>query len=112
MNKTNYFISATRPWASPDAGEKIERWGTDTQAQIDFCLEHCPYADGDCVDCLSGGKGKDAKKPAHRPSKYNPDELKELLRLKKTDKEICDSLGVTARTIRNYKKKLAMSMPA
>lgn len=112
MNKTNYFISAVKPWQSPDAGVKIERWGTDTQAQIDFCLEHCPYADGECADCLASGKGKGSKKPAHRPSKYDPDELRELLRLKKTDKEICDHLGVTARTIRNYKKKLAMSVPA
>lgn len=112
MNTTNYFISSQKPWNSPGAGEKIERWGTDTQAQIDYCLEHCPYADSDCVDCLGERKGKESKKPAHRPSKYNPDELRELLRLKKTDKEICDHLGVTARTIRNYKKKLAMGVPA
>lgn len=112
MKTTNFFISATKPWNSPDAVDKTERWGTDAQAQIDFCLEHCPFADGECVDCLGGGKGPEEKRPPHRPSKYNADELRELLRLKKTDKEICDRLGVTSRTVRNYKKKLAMSMPA
>lgn len=97
------IIHAVAPWNSEDAKavkeELVETYST--QEQIDYCLEHCPYAR--CVDCMSGGK----MESKGRPSRYDPKILRELITLKRTNAEMCAVLGCSERSLRNYKRREA-----
>ena len=55
---------AVAPWNSIYRDDQPERVSQETQDEIDFCLHHCPYANTECCDCLSGGKPEKAKKGA------------------------------------------------
>lgn len=102
MEKTleSMVITAVAPWNSPYREEKSGS-NTESQQNIDFCLNHCPYADSECCNCLSGGKPK-----AGRPGKIDLDQLAEMLTLKRTSKEICQAFGVTKMAVSLAKKKL------
>ena len=93
-------ISAVRPWFSIDAAMGTDILYHDTAEQISYCIDHCPYKE--CVNCLAGT----ARVEIGRPKKYDAERLRKMLRLKKTDAEICVALSVSARTLRNYKKQL------
>lgn len=93
-------IGAVRPWFSIDAAVSMNINYHDTAEQISYCIDHCPYKE--CVNCLAGN----IKASIGRPKKYDAERLREMLRLKKTDAEICVALSVSARTLRNYKKQL------
>ncbi len=95
-------ITAIAPWKSIYREDVVqEQHTTDTQEEIDFCLHHCPYANTECCDCLSGGK-PDARQ------KIDLDRLKEMLTLKRPNAEICKELGVDRATVYRNKKKLGM----
>lgn len=53
---TNIRIAASKPWKSPDrvkeAGKKGRPLTGDPQAMIDFCLNHCPFPNGECRNCV------------------------------------------------------------
>lgn len=102
VNYESLVIRATVPWQSVYREEKAERHTTDSQEDIDFCLNHCPYASEECCNCLAGGK-PDAKRG--RPEKFDMERLAEMLRLKKTSDEICKELGMSRRSFM-YKKKM------
>ena len=56
-------ITAVVPWKSIYREDTAaEKHTTDTQEEIDFCLNHCPYANTECCNCLSGGKPDTRKK--------------------------------------------------
>ena len=105
MEKTldSMVITAVAPWNSPFREEK-SGLHTDSQQNIDFCLNHCPYADSECCNCLSGGKPKKAE---GRPKKIELERLAEMLTLKRTNSEICQAFGVTRRAVELAKKKLS-----
>lgn len=95
------IIHAVAPWNSEDAkaveARPIETHST--QEQIDYCVNHCPYAK--CIDCMGGGKSE--KKG--RPRQYSPQILRELMTLKRTNAEMCAALGCSERTLRYYKRR-------
>lgn len=97
------IIRAVAPWESEDAkameARPIETHST--QEQIDYCVNHCPYAR--CVDCM--GSRRASKRTRGRPSQYDPKLLRELMTLKLTNAEICTALACSERTLRNYKKR-------
>ncbi len=47
------IVRAVLPWDSADGKDRIEICTHDRQSQIDYCLNHCPYAS--CVNCVAGG---------------------------------------------------------
>lgn len=99
------IIHAVAPWESEDAkaveARSIETHST--QEQIDYCVNHCPYAH--CVDCM--GRRRSERKTAGRPSRYDSQALRELLTLKLTNAEMCRALGCSERALRNYKRREA-----
>ena len=82
------------------------RVSQETQDEIDFCLHHCPYANTECCDCLSGGKPERARKGARE--KIDVERLKEMLRLKVPTAEICEEFGIREETLYRKKKKLGV----
>lgn len=103
VNYESLVIRASVPWQSVYREEVVERHTTDSREDIDFCLNHCPYASDECCNCLAGGK-PEAKRG--RPEKFDIERLAEMLRLKKTSAEICKELGMSRMTVSRYKKKL------
>lgn len=72
----------------------------DSQKDIEKCLYYCPYEE--CVNCLSGGK----QVQKGRPSKYDPERLRELLTLRLTTSKMCAELGISKSSLYAHKKKL------
>lgn len=99
------IIHAVAPWESEDAKAAEERpiETHSTQEQIDYCVNHCPYAR--CVDCVGSGRAK--RETAGRPSRYDPKVLRELMTLKRTNAEMCAVMGCSERSLRNYKRREA-----
>ena len=97
---------AVAPWNSVYRDDKPVRVSQETQDEIDFCLHHCPYANTECCDCLSGGKPEKAKKGARE--KIDVERLKEMLRLKVPTSEICEEFGIREETLYRKKKKLGV----
>ncbi len=104
--KNAFVITSVQPWNSIYRDDGLERHTNDTQEEIDFCLHHCPYASTECCNCLSGGKPKQNR--SGPKEKVDIEQLKEMLRLKKTTAEICKELGIERRTIQRKKKQLGV----
>jgi hypothetical protein len=105
--REDVFRLAVAPWNSAYREDHVESHTCDTQDEIDFCLHHCPYASSECCNCLEGG----TKEKQGRPSGVSQNDLnrlKEMLRLKTPQSKICAELGITRRTVYNYKKKLGV----
>lgn len=105
--REDVFRLAVAPWNSAYREDPVESHTCDTQDEIDFCLHHCPYASSECCNCLEGG----TKEKQGRPSGVSQNDLnrlKEMLRLKTPQSKICAELGITRRTVYNYKKKLGV----
>lgn len=98
-------VTAVAPWKSVYRDEPAKKYTQDSQETIDFCLNHCPYANTECCNCVSG---KEEKQNRGRPQSADLDELSRMLKLKYTNAEICSALGVTRMTIYRYKKKLGV----
>ena len=92
-------ISATLPWRSPDAGTVRRRADVD-QRSIDRCLS-CGYAASCCDYCDGHGHVR------MKDNKYDPEILRELLRLRVCKKEAARRLGVSRQTLYNYMARLA-----
>lgn len=54
METVTVIVRAVLPWDSADGKDRIEICTHDRQSQIDYCLNHCPYAE--CVNCAGGGR--------------------------------------------------------
>ena len=89
MNET--IIKAVRPWNSIDAGRPLRRISTRRQQEIDYCLEHCPYADGECVSCCP-----------YISRARNATQIKVIVNSSRSTKEISEALGVGLRTAQRY----------
>lgn len=103
--KKAFVITAVQPWNSVYRDDQeCERHTTDTQEEIDFCLNNCPYASSECCNCLSGGKPKQNR--SGPKGKIDVEQLKEMLRLKTPTTTICKELGIRPETLYRKKKKL------
>lgn len=105
--REDVFRLAVAPWKSIYRSDTPERVTKETQDEIDFCLYHCPYANSECCNCLEGGKREKPGRPS-TGGQIDLDRLKEMLRLKTPQAKICAELGITRRTVYNYKKKLGV----
>lgn len=99
MTLTESAAGAVLPWNSLDAvGETIY---TLPQQNIDICLM-CKYSSAHCENCGDWNTRK-----VGRPRKEIDTELlKEMLKLRRCNKEICAALGVNERTLQRIKKAL------
>ena len=90
---------ACLPWKSIDAVSDM--FDALPQQSIDICL-NCKYSSNHCEYC-----GDWNVKKTGRPRKEIDTELlREMLRLKRCNKEICAALGVNERTVQRLKKAL------
>lgn len=97
-------VSAFLPWNSPYREDRaMSDFEQLPQQKIDICLL-CPLHADSCDKCdgernLSAGIG--------RPKSYVDTELlREMLRLRRTNKEMCDALGVKLTTLQIAKRKI------
>lgn len=90
---------AVLPWRSIDAAS--DQFDALPQQSINVCL-NCPHAASRCDNC-----GDWNTKKIGRPRKDIDMELfREMLRLKRCNREICKALGVSERTVQHMKKSL------
>lgn len=105
--RENVLILAAMPWNSVYRDDPIEKRTYDTQEEINFCLQRCPYADTECCNCLGGGTHEKKGRPSVE-EKIDVERLKEMLRLKVPQKKICEELRISRSSIYNYKKKFGV----
>lgn len=98
---------AVAPWNSIYRDDQPVRVSQETQDEINFCLQRCPYADTECCNCLGGGTHEKKGRPSVE-EKIDVERLKEMLRLKVPQKKICEELRISRSSIYNYKKKLGV----
>lgn len=103
MPEEKIIVSACRPWNSPDSAVRFHI-PPEEQAAINYCLQSCPYADGECINCLGGQR---PTRRAGRPAKVDPSSLHALLSQQVMPGDICNALGISRQTLRNYMKTLA-----
>ena len=90
---------AVLPWNSIDAENSM--FGALQQKSIDVCLS-CRHCASHCENC-----GDWNTKKAGRPRReYDAEQLREMLTLRRCNKEICAALGVSERTLRRMKTAL------
>ena len=77
METVTVIVRAVLPWDSADGKDRIEICTHDRQSQIDYCLNHCPYAE--CVNCAGGGRttSRGGRPPLLREAEMQ--KLRELL---------------------------------
>lgn len=105
--RENVLILAALPWNSVYRDDPIKPHTYDTQEEINFCLQRCPYADTDCCNCLEGGTHRKNGRPSVE-EKIDVELLKEMLRLKVPQKKICEELRISRQSVYNYKKKFGV----
>lgn len=94
---------AVRPWNGIDAKTPVMRFQRLPQQDIDVCLK-CRYATPECDRC--DGKGNLSNRPGHPRAEIDTDKLRELMRLKRCNRECCAVLGVSATTVKKYKRMI------
>lgn len=94
---------ATLPWFSLDAGTDTEHAPYDAvpQQSIDICLS-CPYHADRCETCGDWN----AQKRGRPKADVDLELLREMLTLKKCNRELCAIFGVSKRTLQNIKKQI------
>lgn len=103
--------SACWPWSSIDAG-KHDGIQTLPQQEIDICLM-CPLHSETCDDCDGHGNikkrnRKASGKPKGRPkAEIDTELLREMMKLKQTNKAMCAALGVGITTLQQAKKSIS-----
>ncbi len=92
---------ARLPWRSTDAGTPAIN--TLPQQEIDVCLM-CQHHANACDRCDGSGN---LKRAAHRPPKeYDAALLRDMLRLRKCNAEMCAALGLSKNTLAKAKKRI------
>ena len=97
----NGVISAVLPWFSKEATAPIRKADL-PQQRIDICLmcQHCADHCENCKDWM--GKRGRPKKPIDMAL------LREMLQLRKSNREMCAALGVGKNTLVEAKKQIMM----
>ena len=91
--------SAVLPWNGPDAGETL--FSALPQQSIDICLM-CPHHAEHCEVCSDWNTEKRGRPKAQ----IDYDMLREMMKLRRCNREICAALGVSERTVQRLKKEL------
>ena len=101
--------SAVAPWNSVDAENDISDFERLPQQKIDFCLI-CPLCASDCDRC--DGNRRLKRLNSGRPAKEIDSEmLREMLRLRRTNKEMCAAFGIGRTRLIEEKRKLKEELP-
>ena len=96
-------MSATRPWFSLDAGRGPGRTRQELpQQEIEICLM-CPHSADSCGRC----DGKGHLKTDKRCAVIDHDKLRDMMRLKRSNDDMCAALGISENTLIKYKKRLS-----
>lgn len=90
---------ATLPWNSIDAASAM--FDALPQQSIDICLM-CPHHAEHCDVCSDWNTEKRGRPKA----KIDYDMLREMMKLRRCNREICAALGVSERTVQKLKKEL------
>lgn len=99
MTLAESAAGAVMPWNSIDA--ESDRFESLPQQSIDVCLT-CQHRAEHCDNC-----GDWQTRRIGRPRKeIDYDALREMLTLKKVNKEICAALGISVRTLQSIKKEM------
>jgi len=99
MTLSESAAGAVLPWNSLDAVN--ENYDALPQQSIDICLM-CQHSASHCENCGDWNTRKTG-----RPRKEVDTELlKEMMKLKRCNKEMCAALGVNERTLQRIKKAL------
>lgn len=99
MTLSESAARATLPWNSIDAGSAM--FDALPQQSIDICLM-CQHSASHCEHC---GEWNTKKTGRHR-KEYDADLLREMMTLRRCNKDICAALGVSERTLRRIKNAL------
>lgn len=103
-NMEELVIHAVRPWSSLNGAESLPGGARyDSQEKVNFCMEHCPYAE--CVNCLNGRNHGKMGRPPLIPDE-DLERLKWMLTLKAADGEICREMGISQDLLRRCKRKI------
>ncbi len=97
---------ATLPWNSIDAGSPlIDALLIDAlpQQQIDICLM-CPHHADACDKC--DGEGNLRKTDGRPQAEFDRPLLLEMMRLKRSNVEMCAALGISRRTLFRAKRQI------
>ncbi len=92
---------AVLPWNSIDAGEPL--FDALPQQEIEICLT-CSFCAASCDQC--DGKGNLRAKQGRPKAQIDTEALREMLRLKRCNKEICAALNISKRTLARVKNNL------
>ena len=98
---------AVMPWNSLDAAEPIV--DALPQQKIEICL-CCPYCADSCDFCDGDGNPKQtgrAKRAYKRVEEIDTELLRDMMRLRKCNKTMCQALGVSKGTLIKAKKMLS-----
>ena len=98
------IVRAVLPWDSADGKDRIEICTHDRQSQIDYCLNHCPYAE--CVNCAGGGRttSRGGRPPLLREAEMQ--KLRELLEARTDPADICREMHMDEDFLSRCKRKL------
>lgn len=104
METVTVIVRAVLPWDSADGKDRIEICTHDRQSQIDYCLNHCPYAE--CVNCAGGGRttSRGGRPPLLREAEMQ--KLRELLEARTDPADICREMHMDADFLSRCKRKL------
>ena len=104
METVTVIVRAVLPWDSADGKDRIEICTHDRQSQIDYCLNHCPYAE--CVNCAGGGRTTSCggRPPLLREAEMQ--KLRELLEARTAPADICREMHMDADFLSRCKRKL------
>lgn len=99
MTLVESAAGATLPWNSIDAASAM--FDALPQQSIDICLM-CPHHAEYCDVCSDWNTEKRGRPKA----KIDYEMLREMMKLRRCNREICAALGVSERTVQRLKKEL------
>lgn len=95
-------MGAVLPWNSADR-EELREFSVLPQQKIDICLL-CPLHASCCEKCNGDRR---VKAPAHRPRlDIDTEILRDMMRLRRTNKEMCAALGIGKSKLAEEKNKI------
>lgn len=99
MTLTESAMNAVLPWNSLDA--ESAKFEALPQQEIEICL-NCKYHADRCETCSEWN----ARRIGRPKSNVDTALLKEMLRLRRCNSEMCAALGISRRTLQKAKKQI------
>lgn len=101
MTLTESAAGAVLPWFSLEAKSEELDYERLPQQNIDVCLM-CTHSANHCDICADWAK----KKPGRPRANIDTELLKEMMKLRRCNEEMCKALGINKRTLQRIKKTL------